>query len=360
MNLSVQPTSNPGSTSPFGAPDKGVPYPDMAQILEQAQTQLGVDALAIFLHTEASFLRFIQGRGFRTKNVVDIPLEGVPDFGSKSLRERKIYSLPNLNSNGHRFARAMSFLEEGFTSYQVAPLGSNGHTRGVIEAYSRQPLDPAPDWFALFEIMAGYINIALENVQLANGFHHANIKLQGAYGATIEGWVRALVLRGGEVDSHAQRVTDMTLRLAKDMGISEDQLGHINRGALLHDIGKLAIPDKILHKPGPLTQDEWTLMRRHPEFARQMLSPIAYLRPALPIPSFHHEKWDGSGYPQGLKGEEIPLEVRIFTVVDVWDALRSNRPYRPAWKDEYVHDYIQNQKGIHFDPIIAGAFLDLF
>ncbi|HKZ70871.1 MAG TPA: HD-GYP domain-containing protein, partial [Anaerolineales bacterium] len=151
--------------------------------------------------------------------------------------------------------------------------------------------------------------------------------------------------------------TELTLRLAREMGIDDAELVHIRRGALLHDIGKMGVPDSILLKPGPLTEEEWAIMHQHPTHAFEMLAPIDYLRQALDIPYCHHEKWDGAGYPRGLKGERIPLAARIFAVVDVWDALRSDRPYRGGWPEEQVREYIREQAGKHFDPAVAEMFL---
>jgi putative two-component system response regulator len=187
----------------------------------------------------------------------------------------------------------------------------------------------------------------------------AHADLMAAYDATILGWSRAMDLRDRETKGHSQRVADMTVRLAKEMGINDDDLIHISRGALLHDIGKIGIPDSILHKPGKLTDDEWKVMRKHPQLAYDMLHFIEYLRPALDIPYCHHEKWDGSGYPRGLKGEAIPLSARLFAVVDVWDALTSERPYRPAWKTEEALTYIREQSGKHFEPKIVDLFFKL-
>jgi HD-GYP domain-containing protein (c-di-GMP phosphodiesterase class II) len=169
--------------------------------------------------------------------------------------------------------------------------------------------------------------------------------------------VHALDLRDKETEGHSKRVTELTVRLARAIGIDGDELTHLRRGALLHDVGKLGIPDAILLKPGKLTDEEWVIMRRHPQYACDMLAPIAYLRPALDIPRCHHEKWDGSGYPRGLKGEEIPLSARLFAVVDVWDALRSDRPYRSGWPSEQVIAYIQEGRGTHFDPQVVDLFL---
>ena len=187
----------------------------------------------------------------------------------------------------------------------------------------------------------------------------SNVDLALAYEATIEGWSRALDLRDRETEGHTVRVTEKTIRLARSLGVRQEALGHIRRGALLHDIGKIGVPDSILLKPGPLTPEEQSVMRRHPLVAYEMLSPIAYLRPALDIPYCHHEHWDGTGYPRGLKGEEIPLAARIFSVVDVWDALSSGRPYRSPWSTERVVEHLRSQGGSHFDPKVVKAFLDL-
>ena len=183
--------------------------------------------------------------------------------------------------------------------------------------------------------------------------------LERAYDETIQGWARALELRDDETFAHTLRVTRATVALAEHLGVPDDELIHIRRGALLHDIGKIGVPDAILLKDGDLTDEEWRVVRKHPLFAKELLSPISYLQPAIPIPHRHHEKWDGSGYPDGLAGEEIPLAARIFAVVDVWDALRSDRPYREAWEAERVLEVLDSDKGSHFQPEIVEAFFDL-
>ncbi len=182
-------------------------------------------------------------------------------------------------------------------------------------------------------------------------------ELSDAYDATLFGWARALELRERQTAVHSQRVVEMTVRLARRMGVDEEEIFHVRRGALLHDIGKMGIPDHILLKPAPLSDDEWTIMRQHPTIAEELLSPIPYLAPSLDIPRAHHEKWDGSGYPHALKGEEIPLAARIFAVVDVWDALITDRPYRPAWPEREALEYIRRQSGSHFDPAVTEVFL---
>ena len=187
----------------------------------------------------------------------------------------------------------------------------------------------------------------------------AEEELARAYDATLEGWARALELRDHETEGHSRRVTRMTVQLAQAMGLCGDELEQIRRGALLHDIGKMGVPDAILLKPEPLAADEWAIMRRHPTIAFELLKPVAYLHNALSIPWCHHEKWDGSGYPQGLRGEAIPFAARIFAIVDVWDALSHDRPYRLAWPYAQVRAHLSAMSGVHFDPRVVEAFLPL-
>ena len=194
---------------------------------------------------------------------------------------------------------------------------------------------------------------------LFEGLQSSNLELSLAYDATIEGWSRALDLRDKETEGHTLRVTQMTIDLARAFGLSEEELVQVRWGALLHDIGKMGVPDGILLKPGALTEDEWVAMKKHPRFAYELLSPVRYLRLALDIPYCHHEKWDGTGYPRGLKGTQIPLVARIFAVVDVWDALKSDRPYRAGWEEEKILEHIRALSGTHFDPQVVDAFMHI-
>ena len=219
--------------------------------------------------------------------------------------------------------------------------------------------------FDRYELRARLMGITRLNryqklIQERAKLREANAQLLSAYEATIEGWSHAMDLRDRETEGHSQRVTELTVKLARALGIiSDDDIMHIRRGALLHDMGKIGIPDSILHKPDKLTDEEWTTMRKHPQLAYDMLYPIEYLHPALEIPLNHHEKWDGTGYPRGLKGEEIPIVARLFAVVDVWDALTSDRPYRPAWSQEESLTYIREQSGKHFDPQVVDLFFEV-
>jgi putative two-component system response regulator len=218
--------------------------------------------------------------------------------------------------------------------------------------------------FDRYELRARLLGITRLNryrklVTERKNLEDAHKQLLFAYDETIEGWSRAMDLRDKETEGHSQRVTDLTTQLASAFGMSKEEIIHVRRGALLHDMGKLGIPDAILLKPGKLTDEEWEFMRRHPQLAFEMLNPIEYLRPAMDIPYCHHEKWDGTGYPRGLKGDQIPLAARLFAVVDVWDALTSDRPYRPAWSQEKVLEYLREQSGKHFDPQVLTAFLEM-
>ena len=227
----------------------------------------------------------------------------------------------------------------------------------MLEIFHRTRLDPEQDWFDFLEALSMQAAIAIDSVESFETLQRSNAQLVLAYEATIRGWAHALDLRDRETEGHSQRVTELTVQLARAAGLSDEQIAHIRRGALLHDIGKLGIPDSILLKPGSLTPEEWVIMRRHPEYAFGMLSPIEYLRPALDIPYCHHERWDGTGYPRGLKGDQIPLAARLFAVADVWDALQSDRPYRARWPREQALEYIRSQAGKHFDPEVVELFL---
>ncbi|MEW6717392.1 MAG: GAF domain-containing protein [Chloroflexota bacterium] len=239
------------------------------------------------------------------------------------------------------------------------PMLAEGKVIGVVQVQSYTPNRFTHDDVEMLTLVANTTAIAIDNTRLFTDLQKANIDLFQAYDSTLEGWTQALDLRDKETEGHTQRVTDVTLRLARAMKVNEEELIHIRRGALLHDIGKMGIPDNILLKPGPLTDEEWEIMRQHPVYACNILSSIEYLRPALDIPCYHHEKWDGTGYPEGLKGDEIPLPARIFAIVDVWDALSSDRPYRKAWSAEHVRTHLIEQKGTHFDPQVVEAFLEI-
>ena len=247
----------------------------------------------------------------------------------------------------------------GFISGYAVPLLSKGQVSGALEVFHHEALNPDDEWFNFLDTLAGQAAVAVEDLNLLESLRRSNIELTLAYNDTIEGWSRAMDLRDRETEGHTQRVMEMTMRLARQMGIGEEEIIHIQRGALLHDIGKMGVPDSVLLKPGALTSEEWVVMRKHPQLAYELLAPIKYLQPALDIPYCHHEKWDGTGYPRGLKGELIPFAARLFSVIDVWDALRSHRPYRSAWTHEQTVEFIRSMSGTQFDPQVVQVFLEM-
>lgn len=329
-------------------------------LLDQVVEKLNVDAAAVLLlNQQTQLLNFAAGRGFRTRTIESYKLRLGEGISGQATMERHLVQALDLFESDEEMAYLPLLQEEGFLSFYSVPLIAKGQVKGVLDIFNRKLITPDQDWIFFLETLAGQAAIAIDNTTLLENLQRSNIELSLAYDTTLEGWTRALDLRDQETEGHTQRVVEMTVRLAQLMGIADKDLIHIRRGALLHDIGKMGIPDSILLKPGPLTEEEWLIMRKHPVFAYNLLSPIAHLRQALDIPYCHHEWWNGSGYPRQLKGEEIPLSARIFSVVDVWDALTSDRPYRKAWNAKKTLDYIEEQKGIQFDPQVVELFLKL-
>ena len=329
-------------------------------LLDQVITQLEVDAAAVLLlNPELQILEFVAGQGFRTEVLQNTNLRLGEGFAGQAADERRIIQVFDLSELNTGFLRSPKFSIEEFVAYIGIPLIAKGNVSGVLEIYQRKPLDHKPEWMAFLETLAGQAAIAIDNINLLNDLQKSNQEVVQAYDATIEGWVQALDFRDMETEGHSRRVVEMTLKLAHALDIRIEEMPHIRRGALLHDIGKMNVPDNILQKPEKLTDEEWVIMQEHPVNAHKWLSQISYLERALDIPYCHHEKWDGSGYPQGLKGEQIPLPARIFAIVDVWDALQSDRSYRKAWPLEKIKKYIRDQSGIHFDPAVVDKFLAL-
>jgi HD-GYP domain-containing protein (c-di-GMP phosphodiesterase class II) len=244
-------------------------------------------------------------------------------------------------------------------AYYAVPLIVKNEVKGVLEIFCGASVECNEEWRDFAATLAGQAAIAIDNSQMLAELTQSNTDLRMAYETTLEGWSRALDLRDNDTQGHTARVAALTVILGRAMGMDTEGIVHLRRGALLHDIGKMGIPDSILLKPGPLTDEEWEVMRRHPVYAYELLSPIPYLRPALDIPHLHHERWDGSGYPLGLKCEEIPLAARVFAVVDVWDALTSSRPYRSKVREERAREIIRQGSGKDFDPRVVESFLRL-
>ena len=249
--------------------------------------------------------------------------------------------------------------DHALIGYAMAPLRNMGQLMGIVEVFSRKEINWDREKIQFFEALVKQTAIAIDKVNMVVNLKKSNIELIKSYEETLEGWSRAMDVRDHETENHTQRVTSLTIKMGERLGLSDEQLIQMRRGALLHDIGKLGVPDNILLKKGKLTDEEWEIMRQHPATAAELIKPIAFLAPAITIPYFHHEKWDGSGYPQGLSAGEIPIEARIFSIVDVWDALSSDRPYRKALSHFEVANYIFSQSGSHFDPQLVSTFLDL-
>lgn len=366
-------------------------------LLNHVIVQLNVDAADILLFDSNSLiLETIAERGFRGKSIRRTQPRLDKGYAGQAILDGRMVKIENIRGQQDDEFLTILAAREAFVSYYAVPLMAKGSTKGVMEIFARAPLNlstyPAfsdnatgsttalpglskdtetgkitldTEWMDFLNTLAGQATIAIDNATLFDELQRSNAELRVAYDATIEGWSHALDLRDRETEGHTQRVTEMTVKLARAFGLNSAELAQVRWGALLHDIGKMGVPDTILHKPGPLTDEEWLVMRKHPIFAYEMLSPIQYLSLALDIPYCHHEKWDGTGYPRGLKGEQIPFTARIFAVVDVWDALTSDRPYRVAWSAEKVIDHLRLLAGSHFDPevlkvcIESGVLMDL-
>lgn len=331
----------------------------LSVLLDQMTATLQMPAAdVLLLDSLAQSLTYYAGRGFSTPTVSEASLRISRGCAGAAVQTRQtvIYSTSSARADDPR-REVLS--AENFADYMVTPLVSKAQVKGVLEVFSRAPIEPTTGWLELLDAFAGQAAIAIDNATLFESLQGSNAELELAYDTTLEGWSRALDLRDNETEGHTQRVTQLALQLGRKLGLAEAELTQVRRGALLHDIGKMGIPDQILLKPGTLTESEWEVMRMHPVYAYEMLRPIAYLKRALFIPYEHHEKWDGSGYPRGLRGNEISLAARIFAVADVWDAITSKRPYREPMTREEAREHIIANRGTHFDPYIVDIFLEM-
>ena len=328
--------------------------------LDQVIQQLHVDAARVMLfNADTGFLTFLDGRGFVSPFHTQPRDVNENTAAGELVRRMVTVQINDLNRDPYPPEIEPFMKAEGFQSLFVTPMVVNEKFVGMLQVYKREPFYPDNDWIDFFETLSGQAAIAINESTLWKDLQQSNNDLMIAYDETLEGWSKALDLRDHETENHTQRVIELTLRLAGKLGITGCELVNIRRGALLHDVGKIGVPDSILTKPGKLTPEEWVIMRMHPVNAYNLIQPIEYLRDALDIPYCHHEKWDGSGYPRGLKGEEIPMAARIFALADVWDAMTSDRYYRSAMPPEEVADYIRQNSGKHFDPQIVEAFLEM-
>ncbi len=342
----------------------------LQMVLQQGMQQLGADAaMAWVLNSQTRMLRNVMEFGFIRHANTQARHGDTVRLGSgltgRAAMERDVVVL-EIGSDLASPAAGLSdgwqerrLIAEGVRFYCGIPMVAKGQVMGVLELLFRCPFRRDEEWNEFAETLAGQAAIAIDNAEMFERLQRTNFELALAYDTTLEGWARALELRDRETNGHTQRVAELSVRLARAIGMRDDELVHVRRGALLHDIGKMAMPDSILLKRGTLTDEEWVMMKQHPVFARELLEPVRFLRPAMEIPYGHHERWDGGGYPRGLRGEEIPLAARVFAVVDVWDALHSERPYHPAWPDAEVRAHIRAQSGTQFDPRVAEVFLEL-
>ena len=328
-------------------------------VVEQARGELGVEAALILLSDRSGGTLSVGAlAGFPESFCSSL------EYGSGGLSRRVVRSgcalhVPDLARVLTPDPRLPRLLELGFRAYHAVPLAVDQRILGVMECFRRDANSPDSEWLDFLRILARQASIAVEHVELFAGLRASNVQLGLAYDATIESLSRAMDLRDHETEGHSRRVTELTVRLGRKMGLSEIELVQVRRGALLHDIGKLGVPDRILLKPGALTEEEWTIMKRHPTYAIEILGTIDFLKPALDIPHYHHERFDGRGYPAGLAGEEIPLPARMFAAVDIWDALSNDRPYRKAWPKEQVVEHIGSLSGAHLDPQVVTHFLEM-
>ncbi|MHA2609553.1 MAG: HD domain-containing phosphohydrolase [bacterium JZ-2024 1] len=333
-------------------------------ILSELVRQANVDASRILLLvSDGDRLECVSAEGFRSEEVARIPREAEKGFFRIFLEAKKSvmisdYTRESEETRELRLARIMR--EEGFHSYMGIPLISKGKILGVQEFFWRHPQQFTPEQVQFLETIARETAIATENLSTLEHLQKSQGDLIVAYDTTLEGWATLLDLREKETAGHSQRVAIMSLRLAKLVGVSEKDYAHIRRGALLHDIGKIIVPDHILLKTGPLNEEEWKIMKMHPVVAYELLNKVPFLQPALDIPYAHHEKWDGKGYPRGLQGYEIPLHARFFALIDVYDALTSERPYRKAYSPSEALSIMEREVEKHFDPDIFKIFLKNF
>ena len=332
----------------------------LSMLLDRVMALMHVDAATVLLlNPKTNLLEFAAGKGFRSNILQYTRLKLGEGYAGRVALERRMISIADLRVNRGEFDRSPSFPQEDFVTYFGVPLVAKGRVLGVLEIFHRSPLKTDPDLRNFLVMVGGQAAIAIDSAKMFSELQKSNIELSLAYDATIEGLSRALDLRDKETKEHTCRVTDITVRLALRLGVEQSDLIHIRRGAILHDIGKVAIPDQILFKPGPLVEEEWKIMRRHPDIAVELLSPVSYLEPALEIPHWHHEKWDGTGYPDRLdqRRHSIFCEIiRVGRCVRCPD-FQASLPSGLAKQD--AMQYIENEAGQHFDPKIVPEFLDL-
>lgn len=343
--------------------DQAITSPDdsdqtIQQILRLIRETVNLNVVMVSLYDkEKTGLRLVSMDGEEIVEGNALNHFGENELIREAVRTNQLVSQLSSSDQALDFVKQRLNTETDFSQYAVVPLNVKGETLGILEGLARDTICHGADCRDFLEAMAVQLAIALDNALLSQQREQAFAELQASYEATIQGWALALEMRDKETAGHSERVVNFTMRLAKQMGIDGKDLLHLRRGVLLHDIGKMGIPDRVLLKPGSLTEEEWVIMKQHPVHAFNLLKEIPYLAPALEIPYSHHERWDGSGYPQGLAGEEIPLGARIFAVIDIWDALTDDRPYRAAWSKEKTVQYLKENAGVLVDPRVVKEFL---
>lgn len=328
----------------------------LAVFLDQVTTHLGVDAGAVLLHdASARSLRYAALRGLRTTSLRSLAVKVGEGTLGRIVLEREA-RLEDLAAPDASHPALVPLRDEGFVTSLARPLIAKGIVVGVLELFHRGAIALDAEQAEYLDALVDQGAIVIDNGVLFNRLERANVELVQAYDTTIEGWAAALDRRGSDPPGHSRRVADLSVRTGQLLQVDSEDLHWIRRGALLHDIGNLGVPEVLLRKPGPLDEEEWARVRTHPDLAREFLDPIPFLRKALDIPCAHHERWDGSGYPQGLSGETIPLPARIFMVSDVFDAMTAGRPYSaPVPRGEAVA-YLRRMRGTLFDPHVVDAF----
>ncbi|MBN2500900.1 MAG: PAS domain S-box protein [Anaerolineales bacterium] len=332
----------------------------LQQVVQETLNNIDADAAAILILTEPHHkLNPVARLGFSGKRLFMKELHLDEGFAGRAAVQRQTLTYPDIQVENIGFTRIEMARVEGFHGYACSPMLAKGNIVGVLEVFRRAVGPPPAEQIEFLKTLAGQAAMVVDTLATFKDLQISNEKLYLAYDASIEGWSRALDYRDKETEGHSRRVTEITIALAQAMGIPDDRLHYIRWGSLLHDIGKMGVPDRILLKSGQLTAEEWEIMRRHPTIARDLLTPIVFLQPAIDIPYCHHERWDGDGYPRGLADIDIPLAARIFAVADVWDAMRSERPYRERWPEEKVLQHLREISGSQLDPQVVEKFLEV-
>lgn len=331
----------------------------IAIIAESAQNQLDVSAVDILLFNQYSqMLDFVYGQGFRGTAASNSHMHINEGLAGQVVRDRRMLIISDLDGENSKKLPS-GFMMEGFVSYLGVPLQAKGKVNGVLEIFNRQHANRDQDWYSFLDAFAQQASIAIDNARLFDDLQRLNIDISMAYDSTIESWAQTLEIRVKHMVGHAKNIANMSIKMASALGLDSNSISQIRRGCLLHDIGTLGIPESILLKPGELTPAEWEIIHLHPRIAYDLLVPLPNWRQAVDIPYHHHERWDGSGYPLGLKGETIPLSARICAITDVFEALISERPYRAAWEKNKAMQYISNESGVLFDPNLVRVFLSI-